>query len=175
MGRLVFLLVLVLGLFFLQTLLLPLPQTRLDLLGLLVFYEGAGPFFLNPILLALFLGIVVGSYSTAPLGLQAGGYLLIVMLARFFRRHLNLQLTIPQILAAGITLGCQGVVQLWILHILDPGEVFHFQAIRFNLERALVTALLAPPAFGLWGWLDNCAKRYFYQSWSASVGHDRSE
>ncbi|MFP3867319.1 MAG: hypothetical protein ACLFUU_04040 [Desulfobacteraceae bacterium] len=161
MGRLIIHLLLGVGLFFSQLLVLPLNQTRLDLLSLLVFYEGSCPFLYSSILLAFLLGLVVDCYSYAPLGLQAGLYLLVVVLARTLRRQLNLQLFLPQILAVGLALGVQGLFKVGILYLLDPSDIFYFEAIQFNLERAGVTALLAPPSFLVLDWLDKTAGRYF--------------
>ncbi|OPX19735.1 MAG: hypothetical protein BZ151_07645 [Desulfobacca sp. 4484_104] len=172
MARLILHLSLGVTLFFLQILLLPLHQTRLELLNLLVFYEAIHPFLFSAVFLAVLLGLVVDCYANGPLGLYTGLYLLVVILARVFKRHLNLQAIIPQILAVALTLVIQGGLELGILSLLEPSGVFHFQAVRLNLEKAGVTALLAPPSFLLLYWLDKTAGRYFFDPHSASTELD---
>ncbi|MBW1916439.1 MAG: hypothetical protein JRI57_00245 [Deltaproteobacteria bacterium] len=161
------------GLFFFQILVLPLNQNRLDLLSLLVFYEGSRPFVYTAIFLAFLLGLVVDCYSYAPLGLQSGLYLVVVSLARVLRRQLNLQYIVPQILAVGLTLGVQGLLQSGILDLLYPAGVFDVKIVQFHLERAGATALLAPPGFLVLDWLDKTAGRYFLHYKSALSGTEK--
>ncbi|MDD3580873.1 MAG: hypothetical protein PHW74_07620 [Desulfobacca sp.] len=172
MARLIFHLSLGVALFFLQVLLLPLHQTRLDLPNLLVFYEASHPFLFSAVFLAVLLGLVVDCYANGPLGLHAGLYLVVVILARVFKRHLNLQAIIPQILAVALTLLIQGWLELGILSLLEPTGVFHFQAVRLNLEKAGITALFAPPGFLLLHWLDKTAGRYFFDPRSVTTELD---
>lgn len=173
MSQLIVYLSLGIGLFVLQNLLLPVTCTRLDFLSLLIFYVGAAHPLGKAVFLAFLLGIVVDSYSLTPLGLQAGLYLLVVILAQFFRRHLNLHLAAPQILATALTLECQGMLHLGILHVLAHVGMINMEAVWFTLERASITALLAPPAFALWRRLDKSLGRYFYSAWSVSPGPKR--
>ena len=76
--------------FYVQNLVL-FPYVHLRLLALLLFYVGLRPSLSLTLALGLVLGCLQDSYATTPLGLHLGASLVLVAMARFFRRRLLLQ------------------------------------------------------------------------------------
>ena len=67
------------------------PYVHLRLLSLLLFYVGLRPSLSLTLALSLVLGCLQDSYATTPFGLHLGASLVLVAMARFFRRRLLLQ------------------------------------------------------------------------------------
>jgi len=95
-----------LGFFYLQNLLF-FPHVHLRLLALLLFYVGMRPSLSLALSLGLALGLLQDSYASTPMGLHLGAALVLVAVARFFRRRLLLQRLPSQVLAGVVALTLQ--------------------------------------------------------------------
>lgn len=97
-----------LGIFYAQNLLF-FPHVHLRLLALLLFYIGLRPSLPLALSLGLTLGLLQDSYAITPFGLHLGANLIVVAVARFFRRRLLVLRAGSQIFASLIALMVQEV------------------------------------------------------------------
>jgi len=152
-----------LGLFYFQNLLL-FPQVRLRLLGLFLFYISLRPSLALAFTLALILGLLQDSFATTPFGLHLGGALLLVGMARFCRRRLLLQKTVPLIIASLGALALQETGLMLILMNLGLQPHDFFDIVSFRGLEILATAALAPLMAALVQGLENLLNRHGWRS-----------
>ena len=95
--------------FYLQNLVF-FPYVHLRLLALLLFYVGLRPSLALALALGLVLGCLQDSYATTPFGVHLGASLVLVAMARYFRRGLLLQQLGFQALASLVALVVTGGV-----------------------------------------------------------------
>jgi rod shape-determining protein MreD len=155
--------------FLLQNLLIPLIKIRFDLLSLLIFYFSINNPLLSSAILAIFLGVVVDSYTSGPLGLAAGLFLVVVVCAIFLRNHLNLRYAFPQVLGIGLTLILQGGIMIILLNLLEPVDSVNMETIRNFCKEIGLTTLLAPPFYALLSIIERALRKYI--SFSNPVIH----
>jgi rod shape-determining protein MreD len=130
-------------LFYLQNLVL-FPYVHLRLLALLLFYVGLRPSLSLTLALSLVLGGLQDSYATTPFGLHLGSSLVLVAVARFFRRRLLLQQLGFQALASLAALALQeaglqlGTFMLGYQPLLSPDLT------RVHAMEIMGTAALGP-------------------------------
>jgi rod shape-determining protein MreD len=158
---LMFYLILAFVLFFLQNL-LPFPsQIHLDLLTLFVIFISLRTSFIIAVTLALFLGLALDCYGTAPLGLQAGAFLLTVVGVKILRHQLNFLYILPQIVGVATLALIQAVTMALLLHLLMPVQVIYPAVVQQGIWQIAVTALAAPIILALFGWLERVWRRWF--------------
>ena len=130
-------------LFYVQNLAL-FPYVHLRLLALLLFYVGLRPSLALPLALSLVLGCLQDSYATTPLGLHLGASLVLVAMARFFRRRLLLQQVGFQALASLAALALQEVYLQFGTFILSYQPLFYYDLTKVHAMEILGTAALGP-------------------------------
>jgi rod shape-determining protein MreD len=120
------------------------PYVHLRLLALLLFYVGLRPSLALPLALSLVLGCLQDSYATTPLGLHLGASLVLVAVARFFRRRLLLQQVGFQALASLAALALQEVYLQFGTFILSYQPLFYYDLTKVHAMEILGTAALGP-------------------------------
>jgi rod shape-determining protein MreD len=120
------------------------PYVHLRLLALLLFYVGLRPSFSLPLALSLVLGGLQDSFATTPLGLHLGASLVLVAMARFFRRRLLLQQLGFQALASLAALLLQEVCLQLGTFMLGYQPLFPPDLTRVHAMEILGTAALGP-------------------------------
>jgi rod shape-determining protein MreD len=129
--------------FYVQNLVL-FPYVHLRLLALLMFYVGLRPSLSLALALALVLGCLQDSYATTPQGLHLGASLVLVAMARFFRRRLLLQQLGFQALASLAALALQEVYLQLSTFMLGYQPLFAHDLTRMYSMEILGTAALGP-------------------------------
>jgi rod shape-determining protein MreD len=120
------------------------PYVHLRLLSLLVFYVGLRPSLSLALALSLVLGFLQDSYATTPLGLHMGASLVLVAMARFFRRRLLLQQLGFQALASLAALALQEVGLQFGTFMLGYQSLFTSELTGGHSMEILGTAALGP-------------------------------
>ena len=120
------------------------PYVHLRLLALLLFYVGLRPSLSLTLALSLVLGFLQDSYATTPFGLHLGASLVLVAMARYFRRRLLLQQLGFQVLAGLAALALQEVGLQIGTFILGYQPLFSGDLTRVHLMEILGTAALGP-------------------------------
>jgi rod shape-determining protein MreD len=159
---LMFYLILAFLLFFLQNLLTLPSRLHLDLLTLFVIFISLRASFMAAVILAIILGIALDCYGMAPLGLQAGGFLVTVVGVEILRRHLNFLYIFPQIVGVAALALLQALTMALLLHLLMPVQVIYPALVQQGLWHIGVTALAAPIVLALFGWLERVWRRWFF-------------
>ena len=154
-----------LGLFYLQNLFL-LPQVRLRLLELLVFYVGLRPSFPVAFWVAVALGALQDSYAATPFGLQVGALLFLVALARICRRQFIFSRKSSQFLVPLAALALQELA--WLVLLPIAGSSVYVAASRLGLRALEIvgTAALGPLFLPLMHRLEKLLGRH---GWSAQA------
>jgi len=119
------------------------PYVHLRLLALLLFYVSLRPSLSLSLALGLVLGCLEDSYATTPLGLHLGASLVLVAVARFFRRRL-LQRMGFQAAACLAGLALQEVCLQIGAFILGYQPFFSQELIRVHAMEVLGSAALGP-------------------------------
>jgi rod shape-determining protein MreD len=157
---LIFYLILGLLLFFLQSLLPLSPQIHLDLLTLFIIFVSLRANFIVSVCLALVFGALLDCYGLAPLGLQAGIFVLAVVGVKILRYHLNFLYVTPQILGVAIITIIQAVVMALLLHLLLPVAVVYPAVVKEGLFQVLVTSLSAPVVLATFAYAEKLWRRW---------------
>jgi rod shape-determining protein MreD len=129
--------------FYVQNLVL-FPYVHLRLLALLLFYVGLRPSLSLTLALSLVLGCLQDSYATTPFGLHLGASLVLVAMARYFRRRLLLQQLGFQALASLAALALQEVCLQLAAFMLGHQPLFTPDLTRVHGMEILGTAALGP-------------------------------
>jgi cell shape-determining protein MreD len=129
--------------FYVQTLVL-FPHVYLRLLSLLLFYVSLRPSLGLALALSLVLGCLEDSYAITPLGLHLGASLVLVAVARFARRRLQLQQLGFQALAGLVALILQEICLQMGTFILGYQPFFSHELIKVHSMEILGTAALGP-------------------------------
>jgi len=145
-------------LFYVQNLVL-FPYVHLRLLALLVFYVGLRPSLSLTLALSLVLGFLQDSYATTPLGLHMGASLVLVAMARFFRRRLLLQQLGFQALASLAALAFQEVGLQFGTCMLGYQSFFSHDLTGVHSMEILGTAALGPLMYLLVQGVENSLRR----------------
>ena len=147
-SSLAFFMVLGLGLFYLNGLLLH-PQVYIRPLAPLLFYVSLRESLPKAFILAVFLGLLQDSYALAPFGVHLLSALILVGMARLARRTFVVKSAVFLIVAMLVALVLQEIVVRLILSILGSQDLF-WQDISWarGLE-IIVTAVLTPVFFSL--------------------------
>jgi cell shape-determining protein MreD len=120
------------------------PYVHLRLLSLLLFYVGLRPSLGLTLSLAVVLGCLQDSYATTPLGLHLGASLVLVAMARFFRRRLPLQQLGFQAVAGLAALAVQEVSLQFGTFMLGYEPLFPADLLRVHTMEIVGTAALGP-------------------------------
>jgi rod shape-determining protein MreD len=120
------------------------PYVHLRLLALLLFYVGLRPSLSLTLALSLVLGCLQDSYATTPFGLHLGASLVLVAMARFFRRRLLLQQLGFQALASLAALVLQEVGLQLGTFMLGHQPLFSHDLTKVHGMEILGTAALGP-------------------------------
>ncbi len=120
------------------------PYVHLRLLALLLFYVSLRPSLSLALALALMLGLLQDSYAATPLGLHLGAALVLVAVARFSRRRLQMQQIGFQALACLVALTLHEICLQTTTFILGYEPIFSPDLIRVHLLEILGTAALGP-------------------------------
>jgi rod shape-determining protein MreD len=120
------------------------PYVHLRLLSLLLFYVGLRPSLGLTLSLAVVLGCLQDSYATTPLGLHLGASLVLVAMARFFRRRLPLQQLGFQAVAGLAALAVQEVSLQLGTFMLGYEPLFPPDLFRVHAMEIVGTAALGP-------------------------------
>jgi rod shape-determining protein MreD len=120
------------------------PYVHLRLLSLLLFYVGLRPSLPLTLALSLVLGFLQDSYATTPFGLHLGASLVLVAMARYFRRRLLVQQLGFQVLASLAALALQEAGLQIGTFILGYQPLFSYDLTRVHLMEILGTAALGP-------------------------------
>jgi rod shape-determining protein MreD len=158
---LIFYVILAFLLFFLQNLLPFSSRMHLDLLLLFVIFISLHTNFITAVTMAVILGIALDCYTMAPLGLQAGAFLLTVVGVEILRRLLNFFYIFPQIVGVAALALIQAVTMALLLHLLMPMQVIYPALVQQGLWQIGVTALAAPIVLALFGWLERVWQHWF--------------
>jgi|UniRef100_A0A7C3Z2T0 rod shape-determining protein MreD len=142
-----------LGLFYLNELILH-PQVYIRPLAPLLFFVGLKESLPRAFILAVFLGLLLDSYTLAPFGVHLLSSLLLVGVARLARRTFLLKDGLPLILAMLAALVLQELGVRLILSILESGDIFLADLSWHRGLELLVTALLTPVFFSLFRTLE---------------------
>jgi rod shape-determining protein MreD len=129
--------------FYVQDLVL-FPYVHLRLLALLLFYVGLRPSLALTLALSLVLGFLQDSYATTPFGLHFGASLVLVGMARFFRRRLLVQQLGFQVLASLAALALQEAGLQIGTFILGYQPLFSYGLTTVHSMEILGTAALGP-------------------------------
>jgi rod shape-determining protein MreD len=120
------------------------PYVHLRLLALLLFYVGLRPSLALPLALGMVLGCLQDSYATTPFGVHLGASLVLVAMARFFRRRLLLQQMGFQALASLVALVVQEVYLQLGTFMLSYHPLFPHDLSTVHVMEILGTAALGP-------------------------------
>jgi rod shape-determining protein MreD len=120
------------------------PYVHLRLLALLLFYVGLRPSLSLTLALSLVLGFLQDSYATTPFGLHLGASLVLVAMARYFRRRLLVQQLGFQVLASLAALVLQEVGLQIGTFILGYQPLFSYDLTKVHSMEILGTAALGP-------------------------------
>jgi cell shape-determining protein MreD len=120
------------------------PYVHLRLLALLLFYVGLRPSLTLTLALGLVLGCLQDSYATTPFGVHLGASLVLVAMARFFRRGLLLQQVGFQALASLAALALQEVYLQFGTFILSYQPLFYYDLTTMHAMEILGTSALGP-------------------------------
>jgi rod shape-determining protein MreD len=129
--------------FYVQNLVL-FPHVHLRLLSLLLFYVSLRPSLGLALTLSLVLGGLQDSYAITPLGLHLGASLVLVAVARFSRRRLQLQQLGFQAVASLVALVLQELCLQLSTFILGYQPFFSQGLIKLHTLEILGTAALGP-------------------------------
>jgi len=129
--------------FYVQNLVL-FPYIHLRLLALLVFYVGLRPSLGLPLALGLALGCLQDSYASTPFGVHLGASLVLVAMARYFRRRLLLQQLGFQAVASLVALAVQEVYLQFVTFMLSYQPLFPHDLTGVHTMEILGTAALGP-------------------------------
>ena len=143
-----FFMILGLGLFYLNGLLLD-PQVYIRPLAPLLFYVSLKDSLAQAFTLAVFLGLLQDSYALAPFGVHLLGSLILVGVARLARRTFLLKSALSLIPAMLVALILQELGVRLILTILGSREIFFENLTWTRGLEMLVTAVLTPVFFSL--------------------------
>lgn len=157
-------------LFYFQNLAL-FPHVHLGLLALMLFYLGMRPSLGLALALALTLGALQDSFATTPFGIHLAGGLILVAMARFFRRRLLVQRLGSQMAASLAALSLQEVFMQILLMILGY-EGFSLPSLlgRHGLE-ILGTAALGPLMYLTVRGLENLLRRFGWRPGNESSAY----
>jgi rod shape-determining protein MreD len=157
-------------LFYFQNLVL-FPHVHLWLLSLMLFYLGMRPSLGLALALTLTLGVLQDSFAATPFGTHLAGGLVLVALARFFRRRLLVQRLDSQMAASLVALTLQAVFMQILLVILRyEGLSFSGLLGGYGLE-ILGTAALGPLMHLLIRGLENFLRRFGWRPGSESSAY----
>ena len=120
------------------------PYVHLRLLALLLFYVGLRPSLALALALGLVLGCLQDSYATTPFGVHLGASLVLVAMARYFRRRLLLQQLGFQALASLVALVLQEVYLQLGTFMLSYQPLFPHDLTTVHAMEILGTAALGP-------------------------------
>jgi rod shape-determining protein MreD len=135
------------------------PYVHLRLLSLLVFYVGLRPSLSLPLALGLVLGCLQDSYATTPFGLHLGASLVLVAMARFFRRRLLLQQLGFQALGSLAALALQEVSLQLGTFMLGYQPLVSHDLTKVHAMEILGTAALGPLMHLLLQGVENTLRR----------------
>jgi rod shape-determining protein MreD len=135
------------------------PYVHLRLLSLLLFYVGLRPSLSLTLALSLVLGFLQDSYATTPFGLHLGASLVLVAMARYFRRRLLVQQLGFQVLASLAALAVQTVSLQIGTFILGFQPLFSRDLTGVHLMEILGTAALGPLMYLLVQGAENSLRR----------------
>jgi rod shape-determining protein MreD len=135
------------------------PYVHLRLLPLLLFYVSLRPSLALSLGLTLVLGLLEDSYATTPLGLHLGAALVLVAVARFARRRLQMQQMGFQAVACLAALTLEEVCLQIITFILGYEPIFSPDLLRVHLLEILGTAALGPLMYLLVQGVENFLRR----------------
>jgi rod shape-determining protein MreD len=147
-SSLAFFMVLGLGLFYLNGLLLH-PQVYIRPLAPLLFFVSLRDSLPKAFILAVFLGLLQDSYALAPFGVHLLSSLIIVGVARMARRTFMVKSAVFLILAMLVALVLQELGVRLILTILGSQDLFFVDISWARALEIIVTALLTPVFFSL--------------------------
>ncbi len=148
MSSLAFFMILGLGLFYLNGILLH-PQVYIRPLAPLLFYVSLRESLPKAFILAVFLGLLQDSYALAPFGVHLLSSLILVGVARLARRTFMVKSAVFLILAMLVALTLQEVGVRLILTILGSQDMFFADLSWARALEIIVTALLTPVFFSL--------------------------
>ena len=120
------------------------PYVHLRLLALLLFYVGLRPSLALTLALGLVLGGLQDSYATTPFGVHLGASLVLVAMARYFRRRLLLQQLGFQALASLAALFVQELYLQFTTFTLSYQPLFPHDLTAVHAMEILGTAALGP-------------------------------
>lgn len=135
------------------------PYVHLRLLALLLFYVGLRPSLSLTLALSLVLGSLQDSYATTPFGLHLGASLVLVAMARYFRRRLLVHQLGFQVLAGLAALAVQEVALQIGTFILGYQPLFSGDLTGVHLMEILATAALGPLMYLLVRAVENSLRR----------------
>jgi rod shape-determining protein MreD len=147
-SSLAFFMVLGLGLFYLNGLLLH-PQVYIRPLAPLLFFVSLRDSLPKAFILAVFLGLLQDSYALAPFGVHLLSSLIIVGVARMARRTFMVKSAVFLILAMLVALVLQELGVRLILTILGSQDLFFVDISWARALEIIVTAILTPVFFNL--------------------------
>jgi rod shape-determining protein MreD len=148
MSSLAFFMILGLGLFYLNGLLLH-PQVYIRPLAPLLFYVSLRESLPKAFILAVFLGLLQDSYALAPFGVHLLSSLILVGVARLARRTFLVKSALFLILAMLVALVLQELGVRVILSIVGSQELFFEDMSWGRGLEIIVTAILTPVFFSL--------------------------
>jgi rod shape-determining protein MreD len=135
------------------------PYVHLRLLALLLFYVSLRLSLALALGLALGLGLLQDSYAATPLGLHLGAALVLVAVARFSRRRLQMQQVGFQAIACLTALALHEVYLEITTFILGYEPILSPDLIRVHLLEILGTAALGPLMYLLVQGVENFLRR----------------
>ena len=147
-SSLAFFMVLGLGLFYLNGVLLH-PQVYIRPLAILLFYVSLRESLPKAFILAVFLGLLQDSYALAPFGVHLLSSLIVVGVARLARRTFMVKSVVFLVLAMLVALVLQELGVRLILTILGSKDMFFADISWVRGLEIIVTALLTPVFFSL--------------------------
>jgi rod shape-determining protein MreD len=147
-SSLAFFMVLGLGLFYLNGLLLH-PQVYIRPLAPLLFYVSLREPLPKAFILAIFLGLLQDSYALGPFGVHLLSSLILVGVARLARRTFVVKSSVFLILAMLVALIMQELGVRLILTILGSKDMFFADISWARALEIIVTAILTPVFFSL--------------------------
>jgi rod shape-determining protein MreD len=120
------------------------PYVHLRLLALMLFYVGLRPSLGLTLTLGLVLGCLQDSYAATPFGVHLGASLVLVAMARYFRRRLLLQQLGFQALASLVALALQEVYLQFATFMLGYQPPFPHDLTAVHAMEILGTAAMGP-------------------------------
>jgi len=136
------------------------PHVHLRLLNLLLFYVGLQPSLGLALTLALALGALQDSFAITPFGLHLGAALLLVAMARFFRRRILVQRLSSQVVASLVALILQEVLMQVSLVTLGYEGFFSRERLMQHGMEILGTAALGPLMYFVVRGMENFLRRF---------------